>query len=183
MGVRGWGLEQKYQPPTPNPHPPITPMLNLYQLQMFVAVADAGSFSAAARRLHMTQPAVSMSVQALEKTVGDPLFKRRGQRVELTPLGHRLIGPARQLMSLADQTEQALHAGRGLLAGRLRLGCATWGGTLDLARLLGTFQQAHPQVRVSLTTDASAEVLDQLRAGELDGALLPERVRGRSLEH
>jgi DNA-binding transcriptional LysR family regulator len=159
-------------------------MLNLYHLQLFVAVADAGSFSEAARRLHMTQPAVSMAVAALEKGLGgDRLFKRRGQRVELTPAGHQLIGPARHLLLLADQTEQALHAGRGVLAGRLLLGSATPAGAVELARLLGAFGQVHPQVQISLTLDEPAPLLEQLRAGEVDAVLLAERGRGRHLDH
>lgn len=158
-------------------------MLNLYQLQFFVAVADAGSYSEAARRLHITQPAVSMSVAALEKALGDRLFRRRGQRMELTPLGHQLLGPARQLLALADQTEQALQARRGVVAGRLRLGSATSAGALDLARRLGAFSAAHPQVEITLTTDLPAALLIALRAGELDALLLAERVRGRSLDH
>jgi DNA-binding transcriptional LysR family regulator len=158
-------------------------MLNLYQLQLFLAVADAGSYSEAARQLHMTQPAVSMSVAALEKALGDRLFRRRGQRMELTPFGHQLLGPARQLMTLADQTEQALQAGRGIVAGRLRLGSATSAGALDLARRLGAFGHAYPRVTITLTTDLPAALLVALRAGELDAILLTERVRGRSLDH
>lgn len=158
-------------------------MLNLYQLQLFLAVVDAGSFSEAARRLHMTQPAVSMSVGALEKALGDRLFRRRGQRMELTPLGHQLLGPARRLMALADQTEQALQAGRGVVAGRLRLGSATGAGALDLAGRLGAFGRAYPQVQISLTSDLPAALLSALRAGELDSVFLAERVRGRSLDH
>jgi DNA-binding transcriptional LysR family regulator len=158
-------------------------MLNLYQLQLFVAVADAGSYSEAARRLHMTQPAVSMSVAALEKAVGDRLFRRRGQRMDLTPAGHQLLGPARQLLALADQTEQALQAGRGIVAGRLRLGSATGAGVLDLAQRLGAFARAYPEVQITLTTDLPAALLVALRAGELDAILLTERVRGRSLDH
>jgi DNA-binding transcriptional LysR family regulator len=161
-------------------------MLNLYQLHLFVAVADAGSFSEAARRLHMTQPAVSMAVAALEKGVGggnERLFDRRGQRVELTALGHQLLPAARQLLAQAEQTEQALHAGRGVLAGRLRLGSAGAAGAVALARLLGAFGQAYPQVQTSLAVDDPNALLDQLRAGDLDAALLPERARGRTLEH
>jgi DNA-binding transcriptional LysR family regulator len=158
-------------------------MLNLYQLQLFVAVADAGSYSEAARRLHMTQPAVSMSVAALEKALGDRLLRRRGQRMDLTPAGHQLLGPARQLLALADQTEQALQAGRGVVAGRLRLGSATGAGLLDLARRLGAFARAYPLVQITLTTDLPAPLLVALRAGDLDAVLLTERVRGRSLDH
>src|SRR5678815_2770088 len=125
-------------------------MLNLYQLHLFVAVAEAGSFSEAARRLHMTQPAVSMAVAALEKGLGggsERLFKRRGQRVELTPLGEQLLPAAQHLLAEATQTEQALHAGRGVLAGRLALGSAGAAVAVALARLLGAFGQAHPQVQ------------------------------------
>jgi DNA-binding transcriptional LysR family regulator len=158
-------------------------MLNLYQLQFFVAVAEAGSYSEAARRLHITQPAVSMSVAALEKALGDRLFHRRGRRMELTPLGQQLLAPARQLLALAAQTELAIQAGHGVVAGRLRLGSATSAGALDLARRLGTFSAVHPQIEITLRTDLPAALLIALRAGELDAVLLGERVRGRSLDH
>src|SRR5205814_4283973 len=67
--------------------------------------------------------------------------------------------------------------------GRLRLGSGTSAAALDLAARLGAFRQAYPQVEISLSTDAPAVLLDQLRSGELDAALLPERARGRSLDH
>ena len=159
-------------------------MLNLYQLNMFVAVAEAGSYSAAARQLNLTQPAVSMAVQALEKTLGgDRLFRRRGQHVELTPAGQRLLGPARRLLTLADETEHVLNAGQTGLAGRLRLGAATAAGEIRLAELLGGFCPVYPQVQVTLTTEAAGVLIDQLRAGERDAIVLAERVRGRTLEY
>src|SRR5689334_21808026 len=78
------------------------PMINLWQLQVFLVVYETGSFSSAATRLHMTQPGVSQQIRSLENYLGTKLFVRRGHRVELTAAGEGLIDPARRLITLSE---------------------------------------------------------------------------------
>ncbi|HEX6608280.1 MAG TPA: LysR family transcriptional regulator [Chloroflexia bacterium] len=152
-------------------------MLNLYQLQMFLAVVDSGSFSAAAEHLHVTQPAVSEGVRALEQRLNMRLFDRRGHRAALTPEGANLIATARHLLALADHAEQGLLGQKGVLSGALRLATGTSAGAPLLGERLGAFAGTHPAVRLTLVARAPAAVLDGLREGEFDtgfvGAPLP----------
>src|SRR3982751_265737 len=99
-------------------------MINLWQLHVFLAVAESGSFSAAAGRLHMTQPGVSQQIRALEKHLGTQLFVRRGHGVDLTAAGLDLLEPARSMMHLSEMTERMLMSRRGEISGRIRLACA-----------------------------------------------------------
>ncbi len=157
-------------------------MLNLYQLQMFLAVVDSGSFSAAAEALHLTQPAVSEGVRALEQRLGGRLFERRGRRATVTPAGAALIEPARALLAQATLTEQEHLRRGGVLGGVLRLGIGCPAGAAVLAAQLGAFARRHPGVRSVLIPQDPAAVLEGLRAGELDGGVLAERPRGSRVQ-
>jgi DNA-binding transcriptional LysR family regulator len=156
-------------------------MLNLYQLQRFLAVVDSGSFSAAAERLHVTQPAVSEGVRALEQRLGVRLFDRRGHRATVTPEGNVLIASARHLLAVAEEAEQDILRQRGIISGALRLATATSAGVLALAGRLGAFAGTHPAVRLSLAPRDATAVLDGLRLGEIDAGFLAERTRGDRL--
>jgi DNA-binding transcriptional LysR family regulator len=147
-------------------------VLNLYQLQMFLAVVDSGSFSAAAEHLHVTQPAVSEGVRALELRLNTRLFDRRGHRAALTPEGANLIDTARHLLALAEQAEQSLLGQRGVLSGALRLATGTSAGAPLLGERMGAFAGSHPAVRLTLVARDPAAVLDGLREGEFDTGFL-----------
>ena len=100
-------------------------MINLWQLHVFLEVGEAGSFSAAAVRLHMTQPGVSQQIRALEAHLGTQLFVRRGHGVEMTASGYDLLEPARRMINLSGAAPAHLFMNRrGQVSGRLRLGCA-----------------------------------------------------------
>ena len=87
-------------------------MINLWQLHVFLEVAESGSFSAAAVRLHLTQPGVSQQIRALENHLGTQLFVRRGHGVELTASGYDLLEPARRMINLSELTERTLMSRR-----------------------------------------------------------------------
>ena len=147
-------------------------MLNLYQLQMFLAVVDSGSFSAAAEQLHVTQPAVSEGVRALESRLGVRLFDRRGHRAAVTPEGTALIATARHLLTLAEQSEQILLQGRGVVGGHLRLATATSAGSAALAGRLGAFLHTHSAATARLSAHDPAAVLDGVLDGAFDSGFL-----------
>ncbi|PMP74137.1 MAG: LysR family transcriptional regulator, partial [Chloroflexus aggregans] len=98
-------------------------MLNTVHLQTFLAVVETGSFSAAAKRLHMSQPAVSQQIRTLEEQMGGVrLFRRSGQQMVLTLAGEQLLSNARELVAMAERTVQAVSALRGQIGGRGRGG-------------------------------------------------------------
>ena len=121
------------------------------QLAAFCAVVERRSFSQAAERLGVTQPAVSLQIRALEKRVGTKLLDRSGRRVEPTEAGWRLYRGAQRMLALEDQLVSELAAAaEGEVAGDLVLGASTGPAAIVVPVLLGEFQREHPDVRVFL---------------------------------
>jgi DNA-binding transcriptional LysR family regulator len=139
------------------------------QLAAFCAVVDRRSFSQAAERLGVTQPAVSLQVRALEKRLGTQLLDRSGRRVEPTEAGLRLYRGAQRLLALQEQlVADVAGESEGALAGTLEIGASTGPGGIVLAQLLCEFQQENPELHVALSV--------------FDTQTVVERVADRSLE-
>src|SRR6266511_106647 len=97
-----------------------TAMLNTIHLQTFLAVVESGNYSAAAERLHMSQPAVSQHIRALEQHLDNvPLFRRIGQRMALTHAGEELVEVAREMLALSSRAEENIRVLRGQISGRV----------------------------------------------------------------
>ena len=158
-------------------------MINLWQLQVFQVVNETGSFSAAATKLHMTQPGVSQQIRSLENYLGAKLFVRRGHGVELTAVGQNLVEPARRLIALSEATESSLVARRGEVSGRVRLGCALPSGIYVFYPWVQEFREKHAEVTMQIEQMEPGPLLGSLRAQELDGGLVLGRMRGRGLVH
>ena len=158
-------------------------MINLWQLQVFLDVNETGSFSAAATKLHMTQPGVSQQIRSLENYLNAKLFVRRGHGVELTAVGQNLVEPARRLIALSKATEDALVARRGEVSGRIRLGCALPSGIYVFYPWLQEFREKYPDVTMQIEQMEPGPLLGALRGQELDGGLVLGRMRGRGLVH
>jgi DNA-binding transcriptional LysR family regulator len=158
-------------------------MMNLYQLHVFLVVNETGSFSAAATRLHMTQPGVSQQIRALETHLNTKLFVRRGHGVELTAAGHDLLDPARRLINMAENTERNLVSRRGEVSGRIRLGASLLSGTYTFHPWLLDFRKLFPEVSIQFEQVEPGPLLGALRAQELDAGLVLGRLRGRGLLH
>lgn len=158
-------------------------MINLWQLHVFLVVYEAGSFSAAATRLHMTQPGVSQQIRALEVHLGTKLFVRRGHGVELTAAGFDLLDPARRMINLSESTERTLMSRRGEVSGRIRLGCALLSGSYIFHPWVLEFRSKYPEVTVQIEQIEPGPLIGSLRAQELDGGLVLGRTRGRGLVH
>src|SRR5437867_11913821 len=139
-------------------------MINLWQLSVFLEVAETGSFSAAATRLHMTQPGVSQQVRALERHLGTQLFVRRGHGVELTASGYDLRDPARRMINLSEMTERNLMASRGEVSGRVRLCCALTSAAVAISTWLLDFRTRHPDVTVQIEGTEPGPMIAALRA-------------------
>ncbi|WP_042401137.1 LysR family transcriptional regulator [Streptacidiphilus carbonis] len=146
-------------------------MIEARHLRVLRAVARTGSFSAAARELGYTQPAVSQQMKALEKSVGTPLVVRVGRGVRLSEAGEVLVRHAAGILAGLTAAEEELAAIAGLRAGRVRLvSFPTASSTLVPAAVAGV-REAQPGIRVSLTEAEPPESLAMLRGGDCEVAL------------
>src|SRR6187455_2599421 len=118
------------------------------QLAAFCAVVERKSFSQAAERLGVTQPAVSLQVRALEQRLGTQLLDRYGRRVEPTEAGLRLYRGAQRLLTLEEQLiAEVAEESEGTLAGTFAIGASTGPGGIVLAQLLCDFQRENPELQ------------------------------------
>ena len=129
------------------------------QLAAFCAVVEKKSFSQAAERLGVTQPAVSLQIRALEKRLGAQLLDRSGRRVEPTEAGHRLYRNAQRMLSLEEQLlEELSHDDK--LAGRFELGASTGPGGSVVPLVLGELQRTYPEISVALTVSDTGRIVE-----------------------
>ena len=132
------------------------------QLAAFCAVVERRSFSQAAERLGVTQPAVSLQVRALEKRLGTQLLDRSGRRVEPTEAGLRLYRGAQRLLTLEGQIlDEIAGEGEGELSGELQIGASTGPAAIVVPLLLCEFQREHPGVRIALTVADTQAVVER----------------------
>lgn len=140
--------------------------MELRQVQLFLAAAEEGSITAAARRMHLTQPALSRQIKALEEELGVELFTRGAHSVALTPAGRVLAEEGKKLLERAERVVKRVRAEAD--GEPLRIGYApSLAGPL-LGVALERFSQLHPRVRVQLFDCSSAEMRDGLAQGKLD---------------
>ncbi len=158
-------------------------MLNADHLRTFLAVADTGSFTAAATRLGFTQPAVSQQIRALEAQLGPvELFRRSGKQMRLTRAGEELVGHARELVVLAERAERHMLGLQGHVTGHVALGCAPSTGERILPALLAAFRGNHAEVQFTVDVGPTERLLQWLTDGSLQAVVVDEHPRRRSLE-
>ena len=139
------------------------------QLAAFCAVVERKSFSQAAERLGVTQPAVSLQVRSLEKRLGRKLLDRSGRRVEPTEAGLALYRGAQRMLALEGQLIEELDADeQGELGGTLEVGASTGPGSTVVPVLLCEFQRENPGVAVSLSISDTQSVVDRVAERELE---------------
>jgi DNA-binding transcriptional LysR family regulator len=139
------------------------------QLETFVAVVERRSFSQAAERLGVTQPAVSLQIQALEKRLGTKLLDRSGRRVEPTEAGLRLYRGAQRMLALEEQVvAEVAEEATSELTGRFEIGASTGPGGIVLSLLLCEFAALHPVLHVVLWVFDTQTIVDRVAARELE---------------
>ncbi|MEX0450525.1 LysR family transcriptional regulator [Spiribacter sp. 218] len=159
----------------------------LRQLRAFCFAAEAGSISRAAERLGVTQPSVSLQIQALERELGITLFERRGPRIRLTPDGEELYAEGHKLVEAIDGLAGRFAEGnRPLDSGRLDIGAGESSTLYLLPPTLERFMEHHPNVQVRLHHLSVGELMDALRQDQVDfavGAILdmPDELRYRAI--
>lgn len=146
--------------------------MELQQLRYVVEVAATSSFTRAAERCFVTQSALSHQVAALERELGQRLFVRSSRSVRTTEAGEAFLGHARAAVAAADSAREAATSTGGRVTGTLRLGIIPTVTAVDVPVLIARFRTAHPEVRVELTVGNSDALIDSVRRGELDAALL-----------
>ncbi|MFB7843960.1 LysR family transcriptional regulator [Microbacterium sp. NPDC056052] len=146
--------------------------VSLRQLELFAALPNFPTLSAAAAHLHISESALSQAITSLEKAVGEQLCVRRKARgLTLTPTGQEFAEHARRI--IADTQELVLRAGRGEeLRGPVKLGCYASFATNVVPELLEGFPKRHPGVRLEIMVGTNEELLSALEAGRLDAALV-----------
>lgn len=148
-------------------------------LRAFVYIAEDGSFTRAAERVGRTQSAVSMQVQRLEALLGEKVFARgKGGAVQLTPHGRYLLEKARELLALNDAIWSAFH--EPMVRGTVRLGTPDDYAMRYLPPVLNRFAQTHPAVEVDVLCLPSSDLVQRLRAGDVDLTLCSEGAEPRN---
>ncbi|MGL6278269.1 MAG: LysR substrate-binding domain-containing protein [Gaiella sp.] len=152
------------------------------QLRAFCAVVERRSFSQAAERLGVTQPAVSLQVRALEKRLGQHLLDRSGRRVEPTEAGWRVYRGAQRMLRLEEQLlDEVAAEADGELAGLLSLGASTGPAAVVVPRLVCEFRVRHPGVRVTLEVHDTQTVVDLVAERQLELGIVGAAPRHRTV--
>ncbi len=151
-------------------------------LETFSQAAERSSFTGAARALRLTQAAVSQRVQALEKTLGTPLFRRQGGRVLLTAAGQKLYDYAQRILELHRQARREITGHTAPVGGELSLAASSVPGEHLLPALLSLFAGQHPHIRVRAAVSDSMGVMAQVERGEVSLGLVGRKTDNPHLE-
>jgi DNA-binding transcriptional LysR family regulator len=146
--------------------------MELRQLEYFVAVVEEASFTRAAARLHVAQPGVSAQVRRLERELGQALLDRSGRTVRLTEAGAVAFPYARAALAAAAGARLAIDELSGLVRGHANVGLVVSCSALELPDLLADFHRDHPGVEIALSEANSDQLVEALRAGQLDVAII-----------
>ena len=155
--------------------------MDLRQLEIVKIVADSGSFTAAARQMHVSQSAISRQVLMLEEELKEPVFVRLGRKVRLTPAGEALVALGKRVLADVRDTTTSIVEHHKKLTGTIHL---AGGMTVCLhvfPSLLKEYRRRHPDVDVKLTTGGTPQLLERVRSGTVDVALLTLPVEGADL--
>ena len=149
--------------------------MTLVQLKHLIELAASGSFSQAASKLYLTQPALSRSIKALEDELGQALFDRIGRTNALTPLGEHIVQRARVLVDEANELRlTSLQLQKGEI-GQLRIGMGSGPGAMLMSPLLMLMAQEHPQAHVHISRGSTALLVQALRERQLDALIVDVR--------
>ena len=158
--------------------------MELRHLRYFTAVAELGSFSAAARRLHVAQSSVSEQVADLEHELGGALLDRTGRQVRLTPMGTVFLGEAQKTLEAAERAVEVTRSSMRGEFGTLSIGFFLWGAGGFFPRIIREYRRRHPGIRLSLLEMHANEQVEALEEGRLDVGLTrpPDASAARVLE-
>lgn len=153
-------------------------MIEISSLRVFLAAAEEKNFSQAAKRLHMSQSAVSQHIQAMEQAYNVELFLRRGRSITLSEAGEALLPMAREVLRSARQMEDSLHNINHEVGGELLIACSTSAGKYLMPSLLSLFQEKYPAVHPRVKVMTRENVFERLLNQQI-----PMGVSSKLLEH
>jgi DNA-binding transcriptional LysR family regulator len=156
--------------------------MDLRRLEIFVKVAELGSFSRAAEALFLTQPTISEHVRSLENELGVQLLDRLGRGATPTRAGQLLLGYARRMLTLGREARQAIDQFQGRMSGELVVGGSTIPGEYVLPTLIGAFKGKYPDISICLLIGSSRQVMDWLDEGRAEVGVVGAPPTGRALE-
>lgn len=149
-------------------------MLNLHQLWLFKNVVESGGFTAAAEKLHISQPSISIQVKRLEKHFKIELFERYGNQLHLTQIGEELYRYACKILNLTEEANQSIRSLQDLKGARIRIGASTTPGIYILPSLAAEFRKQYPEVEVDIQIANTRTIEEKLLANAIDFAVLGE---------
>lgn len=158
-------------------------MLDLDALNTFLAVAENGNFSEAGRKLHFSQPAISQTIDGLEKHFGVRLFIRQGRVARLTEEGQVLEPAARELLAAASRLEETMISLQGQVIGEMSIGCSTTSGKYLLPGLIAGFRRNYQKVRINVAIHSREGVINRLLSGEIALGVSSKRIESKDLEY
>jgi DNA-binding transcriptional LysR family regulator len=144
--------------------------VELYQLRGFAVVAEVGNLTRAAERLHISQPALSAQIKALEDELGVALFDRTPSGMQLTVGGQQLLGETEKVLAAAQSLDTAARALKGDVAAKVRIGTVSDPEFIRVGELLHVAVERYPLLRIELHQEVSGEAYEQVRRGELDAS-------------
>ena len=144
----------------------------LDQLKILHAISSEGSFKKAAEKLYISQPAVSLQIQNLERQLNTPLFYRDKRKARLTETGQLLIKYCERILSLCDETCRALDELHTLQSGSLIIGASQTTGTYLMPRLIGIFKNKYPQISIELQVHSTRKISLGVANGNIDLAVV-----------
>ncbi|HKV00104.1 MAG TPA: LysR family transcriptional regulator [Vineibacter sp.] len=146
--------------------------LNLDRLRALIEVIDLGSFSAAARQLNLTQPAVSLQVRELERRLGVSLIERVGTKIQVTAPGRELVEHARRIFEACDTASAAMKRYRGGWVGRVHVGTIATALTYELPPILRQLRSAHPDIELLITNMPTRDAVESIIQNRIDLGLV-----------
>jgi len=152
-----------------------------HKLKVFCTVAETKSFSKTSEIIHLTQPAVSLQIQALEEMYETKLFDRSSSKVTLTPAGEVLYKYAKDILALYVSAEKVIGEMTGLVKGSIAIGAGSTIGNYLLPSVISDFRKAHPKIKVHLFVANMQRVIELLNAGNISLGLVEGDVKRQKM--
>ncbi len=156
---------------------------NLNDLAIFLVACETKNFSQAGRQLHLSQPAISQTINSLEKHFDTKLFIRQGRSVYLTEIGQALRPMAQELVSAARRMEESVFSLQGEVVGEFQIGCSTGAGKYLLPNLIARFRKLFPLVCINILVNSRSSVINKLISGEVAMGISSRQIDHRELEY
>jgi DNA-binding transcriptional LysR family regulator len=152
-----------------------------HKLKVFCTVAETRSFSKTSEIIHLTQPAVSLQIQALEEMYETKLFDRSSSRVTLTPAGEVLYKYAKEILALYTAAEKVIGEMTGLVKGSITIGAGSTIGNYMLPSVISDFRKTHPKIKVHLSVANMQRIIELLNAGNINVGLVEGDVKRQKI--